>query len=465
MRSLAEAHCIRVVSICMHMRACVRTVPTCIHIPFLITHHLQLCFVHFLMHMTIFFLHLHPNAKKTEDTTQPAIEELDPAQYPGGHLTIYYGSQTGTAESFAQQIAREGDDHGFKVHVVDLEDVTEDAAAAADGDLSTAIQAALMDPAKADANGCSRAVFLMATYGEGEPTDNAAQFVALLKDKAGITSNYNFEAELEAAAAKKAAAGSAGEADYGEEKKGEFGDDDNTTTDAAFFNGLSYAVFALGNRQYEHFCAMGKLTDAALGVTGADRLAEVGIGDDDNDLEGDFENWKDTVMWPTLKKRFVAKGPTVDHKNKSKVGGGGGASELPDCPYEVEFLDGITPAEAKADVVKSDEIHASTRHYFTAVDCPVRVSRELRPSRIPVRPCTWKLTFLRPGMICAIRRPTTSASCPSMTTMWWRPWPVPSVMIWMPCSVSSRRRTTSTSMRHCSPLPAPCGNVWRDIAT
>ena len=211
--------------------------------------------------------------------------------------------------------------------------------------------------------------------------------MALLKDKAGISSNYNFEAELEAAAAKKASAGSAGEADYGEEKKGEFGDDDAdgtgaTTTDAAFFNGLSYAVFALGNRQYEHFCAMGKLTDAALGVTGADRLAEVGIGDDDNDLEGDFENWKDAVMWPTLKKRFVAEGAAVEQKKKSKVGGGG-ASELPDCPYEVEYLADVSPADAKADVVKSDEIHASTRHYFTAVDCPVRVSRELRTEQDP----------------------------------------------------------------------------------
>ena len=339
--------------------------------------------------LALFYL-FSSTAQQAEDA-KPALEELDPAQYPGGHLTIYYGSQTGTAESFAQQIAREGDEHGFKVHVVDLEDVAEDTAGASlDGNLEDAVKAALMDPAKADANGCSRAVFLMATYGEGEPTDNAAQFVAMLKEKAGISSNYNFEAELEAAAKTRAGVGSASsEADYGEEKKGEFGDDDNaaangaaTSTDAAFFNGLSYAVFALGNRQYEHFCAMGKLTDAALGVTGADRLAEVGIGDDDNDLEGDFENWKDTVMWPTLKKRFVAEGAAVEQKKKSKVGGGG-ASELPDCPYEVEYLADVPPAEAKADVVKSDEIHASTRHYFTAVDCPVRVSRELRTEQDP----------------------------------------------------------------------------------
>ena len=310
-------------------------------------------------------------------------------KYPGGHLTIYYGSQTGTAESFAQQIAREGDEHGFKVHVVDLEDVTEGDGGG--GSIEGAVKAAVMDPARADPGGRSRAVFLMATYGEGEPTDNAAQFVALIKEKAGIGSNYNFEAELEAARSKAAAAAAAadmgGEADYGEEKKGEYGDDaaagaTDTDTDAAFFNGLSYAVFALGNRQYEHFCAMGKVTDAALGVCGADRLAEVGIGDDDNDLEGDFENWKDTVMWPTLKKRFVAEGAVVDQKKKRKSNSAAGA-DLPDCPYEVEYLPGVSPSEARADVVKSEEIHASTRHYFTAVDCPVRVSRELRTDRDP----------------------------------------------------------------------------------
>jgi len=238
----------------------------------------------------------------------------------------------------------------------------------------------------------------MATYGEGEPTDNAAQFVAVLKDKVGVTSNYNFEAELEAAQAKRAAAAAAAaaaEADYGEEKKGEYGDDDiddaaatgggggGGASEAAFFQGLSYAVFALGNRQYEHFCAMGKLADAALGAIGADRLAEVGIGDDDNDLEGDFENWKDAVLWPALKKRFVAEGAAAAGQKKRKSKAAGGAGQMPDCPYEVEYLTGVSPSEAKADVVQSEDIHASTRHYFTAVDCPVRVSRELRTEQDP----------------------------------------------------------------------------------
>ena len=58
-------------------------------------------------------------------------------------------------------------------------------------------------------------IFLMATNGEGEPTDNAMAFYKYFED--GHCSNLK---------------------------------------------AVKFAVFALGNRQYEHFCAMGKWADA-----------------------------------------------------------------------------------------------------------------------------------------------------------------------------------------------------------
>ena len=61
-------------------------------------------------------------------------------------------------------------------------------------------------------------VFLMATYGEGEPTDNAAKFYRWLKN-------------------------------------------DDGEVEASFLNKLNFTVFGLGNRQYEHFNRMGKLTN------------------------------------------------------------------------------------------------------------------------------------------------------------------------------------------------------------
>ena len=85
-------------------------------------------------------------------------------------MSVYYGSQTGTSESFAQQIEREGKDKGFFVHVIDLEDVS--------------VDQILAEERRDDE--VSKAVFLVATYGEGEPTDNSAEFLRELKVKAGL---------------------------------------------------------------------------------------------------------------------------------------------------------------------------------------------------------------------------------------------------------------------------------------
>lgn len=40
-------------------------------------------------------------------------------------------------------------------------------------------------------------------------------------------------------------------------------------------------VFGLGNKTYEHFNAMGKLVDQKLEEMGAERVFELGAGDDD----------------------------------------------------------------------------------------------------------------------------------------------------------------------------------------
>jgi NADPH-ferrihemoprotein reductase len=87
-------------------------------------------------------------------------------------VTIYYATQTGTAESFAQQLEREGPDHGFHIRVVDLEDVG-------------TVEDYLTDTAFGNKgqDETARAIVLAATYGEGEPTDNANEMVQLLKEK------------------------------------------------------------------------------------------------------------------------------------------------------------------------------------------------------------------------------------------------------------------------------------------
>ncbi|KAM3962994.1 cytochrome P450 reductase [Aphomia sociella] len=101
----------------------------------------------------------------------------------------------------------------------------------------------------------SLAVFCMATYGEGDPTDNAMEFYEWLKN----------------------------------------GDPDLT--------GLNYAVFGLGNKTYEHYNAVAIYLDKRLEELGASRVYELGLGDDDANIEDDFITWKEK-FWPAVCEKF-----------------------------------------------------------------------------------------------------------------------------------------------------------------
>mmetsp|Transcript_10522 Transcript_10522/g.22941 ORF Transcript_10522/g.22941 Transcript_10522/m.22941 type:complete len:816 (-) Transcript_10522:245-2692(-) len=349
--------------------------------------------------------------------------KLDRTKYPGGHLTIYYGSQTGTAQMFAKQIASECETRGFCPRIVDLQDVVENddvhaieaAGSAGDGfeegevdEDGKVIRATLAHPHYRDeeeedddtnnndggksGHGKSKALFLMATYGEGEPTDNAQQFVEMMKGKSGISNIYKIDGsggggggqQQQNGTSSLVSPASSMSLDKAADTTADAASSATATTapslrSATFLRDLEYAVFGLGNKQYEHFSNMSRFMDAALEKCGARRMAATGLGDDDDDLEGDFENWKDGVFWPAMMESYVKGKSVVADATKGKENGV--ATSLPPCPYRVEYLK--TDEATKGTNTNESLLQTSSKHYAQSADCPVVARRELRDPSDP----------------------------------------------------------------------------------
>eukprot|EP00249_Psilotum_nudum_P008247 c21139_g1_i1 orf=367-2505(+) len=175
-----------------------------------------------------------PEQKKLE-IKPPKSEVVDESKQK---VKILFGTQTGTAEAFAKAVAEEGNSKFVNVEfqAVDLDLYAEN------------------EEYETKLKNESLVLFTLATYGDGEPTDNAARFYNWLKLHNGRGS---------------------------------------------WLSTLTYGVFGLGNRQYEHFNAVAKTVDEALEKQGAKRLLACGLGDDAKCIEDDFSAWREQ-LWPEL---------------------------------------------------------------------------------------------------------------------------------------------------------------------
>ncbi|CAO2654651.1 Nn.00g113840.m01.CDS01 [Neocucurbitaria sp. VM-36] len=164
------------------------------------------------------------------------------------NCVVFYGSQTGTAEDYASRLSKEGHSRfGLQTMVADLEEYDFDN----------------LDSFPDD----KLAVFVLATYGEGEPTDNAVEF-------------YEFIGSEDVSFA------------------------EGGSVDDKPLSKLHYVAFGLGNNTYEHYNSMVRNVDKYLTKLGATRLGAAGEGDDGaGTMEEDFLAWKEP-MWAAVSEKM-----------------------------------------------------------------------------------------------------------------------------------------------------------------
>ena len=267
-------------------------------------------------------------------STDNVEEEDDESGY---RLRIFFGSQSGTAEGFAFDMEKEGKQHGFGAKAIDLEDFSPE-----------------------DLCNEQLVIFLVATYGEGEPTDNAAEFYEWLSAE------------------------------------------DERTDDE--LSKVQFAVFGLGNSQYEFFNQMGRHFDkfleqygmshvnpcestnwleinwfhfryiSCLDVTpffilksGGTRIFDRGEGDDDvGSIEDQFSEWKD-ALWPLLCEKYLG----ISEMSKAKF----------ESSLSVQVLSEET-VSAKYPIAKSIEFPYDLSNYSDTDINGERIDRKLYlPSR------------------------------------------------------------------------------------
>lgn len=155
-------------------------------------------------------------------------KKLDEA---GKRMVVFWGSQSGTAERFAEQLAKECTSRfGLDTIPADLSDYDPESIA----DLTTD----------------QLAIFIISTYGEGDPSDNTAGFWEWIHKSQNIS-----------------------------------------------LSNLRYAAFGLGNSNYKYFNRVIDVVVDACTKSGASQLLSVGKADDANGgTEEDFLAWKEDLF-------------------------------------------------------------------------------------------------------------------------------------------------------------------------
>ncbi|XP_074045425.1 S-adenosyl-L-methionine-dependent tRNA 4-demethylwyosine synthase TYW1-like [Macrotis lagotis] len=178
-------------------------------------------------------------------------------------VKIFYASQTGTAKGLATSLSKEVTALGFPVAVINLKEYDPD------------------DHLGEEVTSKNICVFVVATYSDGRPPDNAEWFCKWLEEAAN---DFRFG--------------------------------------KIYLKGMRYAVFGLGNSVYEsNFNKVGKNIDRWLWMLSARRIMTCGEGDSNvvksrhGSLEADFAAWQAYFL---SRLQDLSRGSCGEEKKKKK---------------------------------------------------------------------------------------------------------------------------------------------------
>ncbi|KAG7257928.1 hypothetical protein CRUP_006644 [Coryphaenoides rupestris] len=198
------------------------------------------------------------------DKTESSAPGADPVVQVSA-VKIFYGSQTGTAQGFSKELAEDVRSLGIPAEVINMKDYDPD------------------DRLAEECSNRSVCTFLLATYTDGQPTENAHWFCKWLEE-----ASTDFR--------------------YGK----------------TYLRGLRYAVFGLGHSAYVgHYNTVSKNVDKWLWMLNGARLLTRGQGDCNvvqsrgGSVQADFLAWK---------VHFLSRLRALVDRGEVKGRGGGGSS-------------------------------------------------------------------------------------------------------------------------------------------
>lgn len=235
-------------------------------------------------------------------------------------VDVIYGSNTGTAENFAKTLVSDGKRKGFAPKLVEGTAFATDVSSVL-GDAPTI-------------------VFVVATYGEGEPTDDFREAFANLQEAVKSGSGRRESPPR-------------------------------------------VAVFGLGDRSYKYFCKIAVDLEAMLKALGCQQFHATVLGDARGELEAEFDDWREH-LWMRLAADtgllltdapLAAEYGLVLHPANIEDGGGGGSGTgiLPDAKVYPSPASQSEPSKARPIVATI----AVTRELLAPHPAPKRSTKHI----------------------------------------------------------------------------------------